>query len=355
MIDKLYSVLRTQGDKLLDKYENLPIAPNVNAPLGLLGQYKPMRRYLRKEQLLSFAESHYKNTRKGITVTDLLKNNLVKHKTQGQLLLKYAVRKGILFALERRRPQLYYPISLKSEIMKDYLSKITPKQVTGLPPNSSHPAILSSPDGIINQTLVGYVLPLMQTAPLYIHKLHLKTKVISQFYTELPVNADRHNKAKTYEENIGNSRVTYLFYPNGTIMVSIESSNTPFKLETEEDRSYILTFLGQVRDRLILIVCDSHERVVPRILKWELTQCDINKDIHVSDWLQFTGLKIQVSHLDHLFRIYIKSMGKETNCRVEESQSNINKTVSEALHDLFNPFERIENLINKRFDELTRK
>lgn len=181
----------------------------------------------------------------------------------------------------------------------------------------------------------------------------MKTKVLPQYYTELPVNVDRHNRSKTYEENIGNSRVTYLFYPNGTIMVSIESSNNPFKLETEEDRSHILTFLGQVRDRLILIVCDTHERVVPRILQWELTQCDINKDIHVSDWLQFTGLKIQVSHLDHLFRIYIKSMGEKTTCRAEESKNSINKPVVEALNDLFNPYERIENLINKKFDELT--
>ena len=275
---------------------------------------------------------------------------------QAQLLLKYAVRMNTLFTLQRRRPQLYYPTSLKSEIMKDYLSKITPKQVTGLHPTSNPSVILPSADAdsnmIINQTLVGYVLPMMPKAPLYIHKLQLKTKVISQFYTELPVNPSRHNKAKKYEENIGNSRVTYLFYPNGTVMVSIESSNNPLKLETEQDRSHILTVLGQVRDRLIIIVCDTHEKMVPRILHWELTQCDINKDIHASDWLQFTGLKIQVSHLDHLFRIYIKSMGKETDCRVEESKNNISKPVVEALNDLFNPYERIENLINRRFDEL---
>lgn len=155
----------------MNTYENLPITPNVNAPLGLLGQYKPRRKYLRREQLLSFAENNYMNTGRGITVSDLLENGLVKHKRQGQLLLKYAVRVKILFTLQRHRPQSYYPISSKSEIMKKTLKKITPKQLTELHPNANHPGILSCPDEIINQTLVGYVLPLMSVAPLHVHKL----------------------------------------------------------------------------------------------------------------------------------------------------------------------------------------
>jgi hypothetical protein len=111
----------------LDTCENLPIRADMNIPLGVLEQYKPRRKYLRREQLLRLAEDIYKNTRSGITISDLLRNNLVKHKTQAQLLLKYAVRMNTLFTLQRRRPQLYYPISLKSEIIKDHLAKNTPK------------------------------------------------------------------------------------------------------------------------------------------------------------------------------------------------------------------------------------
>jgi hypothetical protein len=33
-------------------------------------------------------------------------------------------------------------------------------------------------------------------------------------------------------------------------------------------------------------------------------QPDINKDIEVSDLFHFSAIKIQVKHLDHLFRIY---------------------------------------------------
>jgi hypothetical protein len=42
-----------------------------------------------------------------------------------------------------------------------------------------------------------------------------------------------------------------------------------------------------------------------------LTQWDVNIDVKVYDgWAQVTGLKIQVKHMEHLFRVYIKSMGK---------------------------------------------
>jgi hypothetical protein len=66
-------------------------------------------------------------------------------------------------------------------------------------------------------------------------------------------------------------------------------------------------------------------------MEWELTQCDVNRDIRVSDWLQFTGLKIQVKHLDHLFRIYIKSMGEKTVFRVKESLATYQRTTTNFL------------------------
>jgi len=72
-----------------------------------------------------------------------------------------------------------------------------------------------------------------------------------------------------------------------------------------------------------------------------MTQCDINKDVQVSDWLQYTGLKVQVRHLDHLFRVYIKSIGKQTACRVEESTIP-KRLVIDAINDIFNPMERFE-------------
>ena len=84
----------------------------------------------------------------------------------------------------------------------------------------------------------------------------------------------------------GTSRVDYTFYPSGTVNIEVSCSNHPFRLQTEEDRSRILVFFGQLRQVLISILMDSHERIVPDVLEWEITQCDINKDIKVSDWFQ---------------------------------------------------------------------
>ena len=68
----------------------------------------------------------------------------------------------------------------------------------------------------------------------------------------------RRNKGKEHAETIGKVRVSYCFYSNGTVMVFTESSNNPFKLEDEVDRSRIIAFFGQVRDRLITLLMDTH-------------------------------------------------------------------------------------------------
>jgi hypothetical protein len=87
-------------------------------------------------------------------------------------------------------------------------------------------------------------------------------------------------------------------------------------------------------------------------MEWELTQCDVNRDIRVSDWLQFTGIKIQVKHMDHLFRIYIKSMGEKRVCRIEESLTcNASKdgksSAIETISAIFNPVEKVQKQIEE--------
>jgi hypothetical protein len=43
-------------------------------------------------------------------------------------------------------------------------------------------------------------------------------------------------------------------------MVFAACSNNPFKLEDESDVSILYAFLGQVRDRLLYLMTDPHER-----------------------------------------------------------------------------------------------
>ncbi|MFY9794138.1 MAG: hypothetical protein WB988_03645 [Candidatus Nitrosopolaris sp.] len=195
---------------------------------------------------------------------------------------------------------------------------------------------MNNGDQIVLQTLEGHILPLLPTSPLFIHNIHLKLSIIPQCYQELDLPITSGNKGKKSTQVIGTSRIDYTFYPNGTVNVEVSCSNHPFRLHTEEDRSYLLVFFGQLRERLISILMDSHERTVPNVMEWELTECDINKDIKVSDSFHYTGLKIQLKHMDHLICIYVKSMGKNTVYRVEE-RKHPHKRPLDFINQVFNP------------------
>ena len=82
-----------------------------------------------------------------------------------------------------------------------------------------------------------------------------------------------------------------------------------------------------------------------------MTECDMNKDIKVSDLFHFTGVQIQVKHLDHLFQIYIKAKDKDTICRVEESKQP-KKPAVEYINDIFNPREKIEKQLQVFLSDL---
>jgi len=123
-------------------------------------------------------------------------------------------------------------------------------------------------------------------------------------------------------------------------MVFVACSNNPFKLEDEADTSILYSFLGQVRDRLLYLVSDPQERIVPPITEWRLVGCDMNKDIVVTDMLQLTAINIQLKDADRVFRVYIKSLGDKAVYRVEESR-HPQKRAIEVINDVLNPVERI--------------
>jgi hypothetical protein len=180
--------------------------------------------------------------------------------------------------------------------------------------------------------------------------MHFKTKLSTECYAELDLPNYKRNRGKYHKEIIGNTHVDYVFYSNGTVNAIINCTRNPHRLGSEEDRSRLIAFFGQLRDRLITFLMDRHERIVPSIMEWELTECDINKDIRVNDFFHFTAIKIQVKHLDHLFRIYIKAIGKDTVCRIEETK-NPKKPAIDVINDVFNPTEKLE----KRFTDQERK
>jgi hypothetical protein len=342
--------------------ENKPLSNQRIRPLVLVAHIDSHRNYVSANQISGLAIKIYKTKDgKGMTYQDLMDAGLVSHKKQAQRILKYHLARETLFTLRDTRPQQYYSSTIRSEVIKKDLQKNGPLEPTGvalsnipLPCsiiNSKNNNTNSTSDLLVIQSLEGYVLPLLPSAPLYIHNIQLKLRLTPECYNELDLPMGRRNKGKEHTDIIGQSRVCYCFYANGTVIVYVENSNNPIKLEDDTDRSRLMVFFGQIRDRLVTFLMDRHERIVPDILGWELTQCDINKDIKVGEALHYTGIKVQVKHVDHLFRIYIKSIGKDTVCRVEESVScPKGSSAVEAINSALNPHEHIENLIGDMID-----
>jgi len=341
---------------------NIPLESDQNIPLTLVGQsFVKRRRYTRSDEISVLAINHYRKTGKGIIFEDLLSSGLAPHKDQAQTTLKYCLERKVLFTPENTRPQQYYPTCLKSEVMKRIMAKNTPIDPTGvgiLPMTHSYLSSSKSPlsqclQHMVVHTLEGYVLPLLPQAPLFIHNMHLKTKVLPECYLQLDLPYYKGNKGKHYTEIIGRTRVDYVFYSKGTVDIHASCSNNSYKLETEEDHFRIIEFFGQIRAALINLLNDKHERIVDDVLEWELTECDINKDIKVSDLLHFSAIKVQVKHLNHLFSIYIKSMAKDTVCRVEE-RKHPNQSAIDFINDVFNPIERVERRIAEYGNKLSK-
>ena len=186
--------------------------------------------------------------------------------------------------------------------------------------------------------------------PLYIHKLHLQLSVAPEYYytsttiTRLP--EIEKNKGKQHLERMARADVNFVVYPNGKIMISIACSNNPFKLETDEDESSLFSFLGQVKDRLLYVLNDPRERVVPSVMEWYLSECDINKDIEISDMMQLSSIDIQLKYANRVFRQYVKSLHDKAVYRCEESLAFNNTPIVEALEQIRNPYKALENKID---------
>jgi hypothetical protein len=198
-------------------------------------------------------------------------------------------------------------------------------------------------DKITTQTLEGYVLPLLPTVPLQIHNIHLKCEIINDStscYQLLQLPSYKQNIGKYQVLDINNIPVSYVFYPNGTIDVYTKNSEKPFRLQTGEDRVNLIVFIRRIKDNL------PPQVIVPDIDQWEFTECDINRDVKVSDLLHISCVKVQVKHMDHLFRVYIKKIGNDAFCRVEETKS-LKMPVIETINHILNPFDSIERQLSE--------
>lgn len=98
--------------------------------------------------------------------------------------------------------------------------------------------------------------------------------------------------------------VVYKFNKRGSIEIEIACSRNPFQIETDDDINNFFVFLGQVKDRLLNILYDPRERILPPIDKWILKYGDL-KDIDIDDKKieQLMDLNIQIKHVGKAFQI----------------------------------------------------
>jgi hypothetical protein len=80
-------------------------------------------------------------------------------------------------------------------------------------------------DTITIQTLKGYILPLLPSAPLHMHNIHLKciTATNNRHYNDLKLPSYKQNTGKYQLLDIDNTRVSYVFYPNRTVDIYTKS------------------------------------------------------------------------------------------------------------------------------------
>src|SRR5262249_659484 len=157
----------------------------------------------------------------------------------------------------------YFPTSMKAEIIEDLGRR---KSVLVSPTGVD---LLAPPSKSASNDLEGYLLPLLSQAPIFLHNFHFKIVIDSECYLDLDLPCYDKNNGKRHSENIGTSHVDYVLYPNGTVDIHVTCSNNPYKLETEMDRSRINAFFGQIRDRLIILLRDEREKIVPDIMDWQ--------------------------------------------------------------------------------------
>ncbi len=164
-------------------------------------------------------------------------------------------------------------------------------------------------------------------------------------YQRLANKVEPINRAKRHEEHIGRRHVTYTFSPNGRVEIAVRSSDTPFRLETDEDEAILFSFFGQVRDRLIHLVIDIREREVPVITDWILKGCDLNRDVEINEKAQLHLPDIQLKHAGQVFRMYIKSLHDRAVCRGEKSLT-LDFPLPKALDSIIMPVRTIKDLMN---------
>ncbi len=133
-------------------------------------------------------------------------------------------------------------------------------------------------------------------------------------------------------------------------MVDVACSNNAFRLQSDSDVSNLLMFFGRVYDRLTFLLNDSFDHLVPPPAHWILLQCDVNRDIEISPFMQVTlPVNVQLKFVERVFRLYVKTLSDKATYRVEESLQ-VKAPLLEALNALHDPDSSYLKIILHKLD-----
>ena len=112
--------------------------PFEDVPLELVGRgpsYRNRKRHnVKYEQIQELAEKRFRGIKKGLESSHLIDVGIAKNDADARSKIKRCVAKNILFTFGHKRPQEYYPITRKAEVVKYLLSQGVPKQPSGVNP-----------------------------------------------------------------------------------------------------------------------------------------------------------------------------------------------------------------------------
>ena len=116
--------------------ENRPIDVSKNRLTDQLAHSYGRKKSIPDNELEELAIEIYKKNGKGITIKDVMQRFSI-HKTKAQRKLKNAIKgkedkQGILFTLDRKSPQQYYPTRLKAQIIEHIKKQNRPINPTGV-------------------------------------------------------------------------------------------------------------------------------------------------------------------------------------------------------------------------------
>lgn len=257
-----------------------------------------------------------------------------------------------------KNPQEYFPESRHFQVI-EYLNKLdnVPKDTTG---TSQFKSPLSY--ALEQQKASNFLETLLFAKYIsrQINKIELepaidKKKLLDKdYYFRISAKEWPQNKGKALEEFIDERKIEFVHYRNGNVTITISCSEKTFGIETEEDILNMFSFFGQVRDRLEYQISDPRGRLVAPIANWILKQCEINKDIPITDEAQLTLPDIQLLTAFRVFRLYVKNLGGQPYYRIEELLQ-VNQPL-QVLESMRNPYEALEkklDLLKARLDSLT--